>query len=197
MPGVAQSANRGNEPSDNADRAGVTVEGKQTEAGTMERYLLILDMDMLAFDAQRDLAPINYLAERGAVQHCEVVVLSLVTDRPRLPSTELLLGARMGKMPVAPRPDHDTAAVAEHRMNLAVQHLRTLGCKASGIISDEDLLSAVRAETRHHDYEQVILMAGRQRAGALSGLLHTDPIHRLRRQLGDRLIIFPSGTVDT
>ena len=163
----------------------------------MERYLLVLDMDMLAFDAQRDLAPINYLAEQGATRRCEVVVLSLVTDRPRLPSIELLLGARIGKMPVAPRPDHDIAAAAEHRMSLAVQHLRTLGCEASGIVSDEDLLTAVRAETGHHDYEQVLLMAGRQHAGPLSRALHTDPIHRLRRRLRDRLIVFPSGTAPT
>lgn len=160
----------------------------------MRRHLLVLDMDMLAFDAQRDLKPINYLVDARAGQECEVVVLSLVTDRPRLPSTELLLGARIGKLPVAPRPDHDVGAAAEHRMRLAVQHLTTLGCRASGIVSDQELVMAVRAETQHADYDQVILMTGRQRSSLSSRVLRTDPVHRLRRHLKDRLVVFTSET---
>jgi len=49
-------------------------------------------------------------------------------------------------------------------MHRAVQHLRGIGCQASGIISDGDLLEAVRAETRAHDYDQVILATSRQGA---------------------------------
>jgi hypothetical protein len=32
-------------------------------------------------------------------------------------------------------------------MDLAVQHLQTTGCQASGLISDEDLVKAVHSET--------------------------------------------------
>ncbi len=116
----------------------------------MGRYLLVLDMDLLAIDEQLDLAPINYLVARQEQEPCEVVVLSLVNTRQtRLPAMELLLGAQIGKFPVAPRADHDISAAAEHRMNLAIRHLKTIGCRASGLISDEqDLLKAVRSETR-------------------------------------------------
>jgi hypothetical protein len=47
-------------------------------------------------------------------------------------------------------------------MNLAVRHLRAIGCQASGIISDQELVQAMRAETRSHDYDEVILATGRQ-----------------------------------
>jgi hypothetical protein len=69
----------------------------------MRRYLLVLDMDLLAMDEQHDLEPINYLVARQEQEPCEVVVLSL-TEASQLtrPAPELLLGARVGKFPVAP-----------------------------------------------------------------------------------------------
>ena len=157
----------------------------------MQRYLLVLDMDLLAVDDKLDLEPINYLVAQQEREPCEVVVLSLVdTTQAKLPAMELLLGAQVGKFPVAPRPDHDISAAAEHRMNLAVRHLRVIGCQASGLISDEDLVKAVRSETRAHDYDEVILATGRQDGSRLAGLLGRDPVRQLRRQWGDRLIVF-------
>ncbi|HEV3295614.1 MAG TPA: hypothetical protein VG123_42105, partial [Streptosporangiaceae bacterium] len=100
---------------------------------------------------------------------------------------------RAGKFPVAPRPDHDISAAAGHRMNLAVRHLKTIGCQANGLISDEDLVKAVRSETRSHDYDEVILATGRQEGSWLARVMGRDPVHRLRRQLGQRLIVFPGG----
>lgn len=159
----------------------------------MRRYLLVLDMDLLAVDAELDLEPINHLVARQEQEPCEVVVMSLVRSRQaRLPAMELLLGARIGKFPVAPKPDHDITAAAEHRMNLAMRHLRTIGCQASGLLSDEDdLVKAVRAETRRHDYDEVILATGRQGGSPLARGLRRDPVHQLRRRLGARLIVFP------
>ena len=161
----------------------------------MRRYLLVLDMDLLAVDAELDLAPINYLVARQEQEPCEVVVMSLVRSRQaKLPAMELLLGARVGKFPVAPKPDHDLSAAAEHRMNLAMRHLKTIGCQADGLLSDEDdLVKAVRAETRRHDYDEVILATGEQGGSALARGLHLDPIHQLRRRLGARLIVFTRG----
>jgi hypothetical protein len=161
----------------------------------MGRYLLVLDMDLLAIDEQLDLAPINYLVARQEQGPCEVVVLSLVNTRQtRLPAMELLLGAQIGKFPVAPRADHDISAAAEHRMNLAIRHLKTIGCRASGLISDEqDLLKAVRSETRAHEYDQVILTTSRQRGTRLARALRLDAIRQLRRRLGERLIEFPAA----
>ena len=159
----------------------------------MRRYLLVLDMDLLAVDEKYDLEPINHLVERQQQAPCEVVVLSLV-GHPQLPAMELLLGARVGKFPVAPPPDHDIAAAAQHRMNLAVRHLKTIGCQASGIISDEnDLVKAVRSETRGHTYDEVILATGRQRPSWLTRMLRRDPVHQLQRQWGKRLIVFRHG----
>ena len=90
----------------------------------MRRYLLVLDMDLLAMDEEYDLEPINYLVAKQEQEPCEVVVLSLVDmSQTKLPAMELVLGARVGKFPVAPKPDHDISAAAEHRMNRAVQHL--------------------------------------------------------------------------
>jgi len=165
----------------------------------MRRYLLVLDMDLLALDEELDLEPINYLVTRQEQERSEVVVLSLVATRQaKLSSLELLLGAAQGthvpqKFPRAPRPDHDINAAAEHRMNRAVRHLRTIGYQASGFISDEELVKAVRAETRRHDYDEVILATGRQGGTWLPRSLHLDPIHQLRRRWGRRLTVFTSG----
>jgi hypothetical protein len=161
----------------------------------MRRYLLVLDMDLLAVDEELDMEPINYLVARQEQEPCEVVVMSLARTRTtRLPAMELLLGARVGKFPVAPRPDHDLSVAAEHRMNLAVRHLTTIGCQASGLISDEDhLVKAVRSETHGNDYDEVILATGRQGGSWLARVLHLDPIHQLRRRWGQRLVVFPLG----
>ena len=160
----------------------------------MRRYLLVLDMDLLAVDEQLGLQPISYLLARQEEQSCQVVVLSLA-DRheARLPALELLLGtsSNITKFPVAPQPDHDIGAAAEHRMNLAVRHLRLIGCRASGFISDDDLVTAVRTETRVHHYDQVILATGRQPGSWMARALRRDPAHRLRPRLGQRLIVFP------
>src|SRR5258708_40343930 len=111
----------------------------------VRRYLLVLDMDLLAVDEELDLEPINHLVARQEQEPCEVVVMSLARSRQaRLPAMELLLGAPVRKFPLAPRPDHDIGTAAEHRMNLAVRHLKPIGCQASGLLSDEhDLVKAV------------------------------------------------------
>ena len=121
-------------------------------------------------------------------------MLSLADHRQaRLSALELLLGtsSNITKFPVAPRPDHDLGAAAGHRMNLAVRHLRLIGCQASGLISDDDLVTAVRTETRVHHYDQMILAAGRQPGTWLGRALRRDPAQRLRPRLGQRLIVFP------
>jgi len=162
----------------------------------MRRYLLVLDMDLLAMDEEHDLEPINYLVAQHEQGPCEVVVLSLVdTSQAKLPAIELLLGAQAGKFPVAPKADHDTAAAAEHRMNLALRQLKTIGCQASGVLADQDLVKAVRAETARHDYDEVILATGRQESPALARITGRDPVQQLRRKWRDRLIVFPARRV--
>ena len=44
-----------------------------------------------------------------------------------------------------------------------------------------------------HDYDEVILATGRQGGSVLARGLHLDPVHQLRRRLGQRLIVFPRG----
>ena len=78
-------------------------------------------------------------------------------------------------------------------MDLAVRHLQTIGCQASGLISDQDLVKAVRAETRGHDYDEVILATGRQKGPGLARLVGRDPVQQLRRKWGQRLIVFSAG----
>jgi hypothetical protein len=106
---------------------------------------------------------------------------------------ELLLGVQVGKFPVAPTPDHDVTSAAEHRMNLAVRHLKAIGCEASGVISDEELVKAVRLESRGHHYDEVILATGRQDDAKLARVIHLDPVHKLRRRWGNRLVVFSGG----
>jgi hypothetical protein len=167
----------------------------------MRRYLLVLDMDLLALDEELDLGPINYLVtrqEQERSEQSEVVVLSMVATRQaKLSPLELLLGAVTSrgayipaKFPSAPQPGHDINAAAEHRMHRAVRHLRTIGYQASGLISDEELVKAVRAETRRHNYDEVILATGRQGGTGLARGLRLDPIHQLQRRWGQRLVIF-------
>src|SRR5262249_18122915 len=138
--------------------------------------------------------PISYLLARQEEQPSEVIVLSLADHRQaRLPALELLLGtsSNITKFPVAPQPDHGIGAAAEHRMNLAVRHLRMIGCQASGLISTADLATGVRAEPRVPPYDQVIMATGRQPGTWLARALHRAPAHRLRPLLGQRLIDFP------
>jgi hypothetical protein len=160
----------------------------------MRQYLLVLDMDLPAAGEQFDPDLASYFAARQEREPCEVAVLSLVdTRQTKLPAIELALGAQAGKFPVAPRPDHDISKAAEQRMNLTVRHLKEIGCQASGIISDEDLVKAVRSETRGHDYDKVILATGRQRGKWPARLLGRDPVHQLRRHWGQRLTVFSQG----
>jgi hypothetical protein len=167
----------------------------------MRRYLLVLDMDLLALDKELDLQPINYFVAQQEQQPCEVVVLSLVATRQaKLSPLELVLGAATGhaqqapaKYPIAPQPGHDINAAAEHRMNLTVRQLKTIGCQASGLISDQDLVKAVAAETRAHNYDEVILATGRQEGTRMARGLRLDPVHQLRRRWGQRLTVFASA----
>ena len=161
---------------------------------TVRRYLLVLDMDLLAVDEEFDLEPLNYFVAQQEREPCAVEVMSLVNNGPaKLPAMELLLGARVGKFPVAPRPDHDISAAAEHRMNLAVRHLRAIGCQADGIISDEDdLVKAVSAETSATTTPAWCWRWAAARVAAGAGM-HLDPVHRLLRRLGPRLVVFPLG----
>lgn len=165
----------------------------------MQRYLLVLDADLLIGDEELHRGPVSHLAALHDQESSEVVVLSLASPPPRGSIMELLLGAGISigtVVPVlsrAPRPDHDVSAAAEHRMHRAVQHLKEIGCQASGIISDRDLLEAVRAETRAHDYDQVILATSRQGDPWLARLLRRDPVHRLRRRYKQRLTVVSLG----
>ena len=76
-------------------------------------------------------------------------------------------------------------------MKLAVRHLKAIGCQASGLISDQGLVKAVRSETAIHDYDEVILATGRQAGSGLARFTGRDPVQRLRRTWGERLIVFP------
>jgi len=161
----------------------------------MPRYLLVLDTDLPSGDGQLDLEPIDRLVTRQE-QPCQVTVLSLVDNRQgRLPRGELLLGGAAGgyqagtKFPVAPKAGHDMSAAAGHRMHSAVRQLKSIGCQASGIISDEDLAKAVRSEARGHEYDAVILATGRQSGTRLARILGRDPVHQLRRHWRRRLIV--------
>ena len=161
----------------------------------MRRYLIVLDMDFLAADEELGLEPINYLVAEQEQGPCEAVVLSLTdTSESKLPATEMLLGAQMGVFPKAPRPKHDVGADAEHRMNLTVRHLTTIGCEASGFISDsDDLVKTVPPEVRRHDYHAVLLVSSKRHGSPLTRLLHLDPVSRLRWRLGRRLVLFSLG----
>jgi hypothetical protein len=171
----------------------------------MRRYLLVLDTDLLALDEKPGPEPVNYLSERQEQEPCEVVVLSLVdTGQTKPSSLELLLGGATShatsapaKFPTASRPDHDVSAAAERRMNLTVRQLKTIGCQASGLISDEDLVKAVDAETRGHDYDEVILAISGHDGSWLARTLHLDPVHHLERRWGKKLSVFATSPAPT
>lgn len=157
----------------------------------MRRYLLVLDMDLLAMDEEHNLEPIDYLVAKQEQEPGEVVVLSLVTNQPKI-HIERLAGAGIPKHPsLVPSPDH--GADAEHRMSRAVQHLKMIGYQASGIISYDDLVTAVRLETRSHDYNEVILATGRHEGSGVARILGRDPVQQLRKKWGQRLMVFPDG----
>jgi hypothetical protein len=158
----------------------------------VRRYLLVLDMDLLAVDEQCEMGPIDYLVARQEHEQCEVVVVSLATDQTQS-AGEMLIFAQLGRMPLARPPDSGMRAVAEHRMDLAIHYLKVIGCEASGLVSDEDLVNAVRSETRARDYDGVIVAAARPGGSGLARTLHLDPVHQLRRRWGKRLIVCQPG----
>ena len=164
----------------------------------MQRYLLVLDTGLPVGDEALDRVLAGCLAARPDQERGEVVVLSLASS-PRGSTMELLLGAGISiatVVPVlarAPQPDHDAGAAAEHRMHRAVQQLTRIGWQARGIISDSDLLSAVRAETRVHDYDQVIFATSRQGGPWLARLLRRDSVHRLGGRCKQPLTVVPLG----
>ncbi len=49
---------------------------------------------------------------------------------------------------------------------------------------------SVRAETRAHDFDEMIVALGCQGGARLARGLYLDPIHQLRRRKGQRLVIF-------
>jgi len=53
----------------------------------VRRYLLVLDMNLLAADERCELGPISYLVARQEHERCEVVVLPLRTCCPAVPPT--------------------------------------------------------------------------------------------------------------
>ena len=167
----------------------------------MQRYLLVLDTGRLALGQEPGQEPISYLAGRQQQEPCEVVVLSVVdSNQTKLSSLELLLGAATAqgqsapaKYPTAPRPGHDVNAAAEHRLNRVVRHLTTIGCQASGLISDADLVKAVDAETSRNEYEEVILATSGRDGSFLARALHLDPVRHLRRRWGKKLTVFTAG----
>jgi hypothetical protein len=155
----------------------------------MRRYLLVVDMGRPALGEEHDLEPITYLAARPGQEPCEAVVLSLARSRP----AELRAGAGLPRQPGPARPADDGASAdARHRMDRAVQHLKNVGCPATGIVSHGDLVTAVRAETSARHYDEVILATGRPEVSRRSRIAGRDPMHQLRRALGDRLIVFPA-----
>ena len=164
----------------------------------MQRYLLVLDTDLPVTDEVPIRGAVAPLAAGDAQERPDVVVLSLVSG-PRGSTMELLLGGATSigtAAPVltrAPQADHDVGAAAEHRLHRAVQQLTAAGCQASGIVSDHDMLEAVRAETRAHDYDQVILATSRPGGPWLARLLRRDPVHRLRRRCKQPVTVVPLG----
>jgi len=106
----------------------------------MRRYLPVLDADLLAMDDKLDLAPISYLAGQQQQEPAEVVVLSLVgSGQPKLSPLELVPGGPAAAYSPRPSsrlrsgPTMTAARAAEHRMNLTVRHLTTIGCQASAV----------------------------------------------------------------
>ena len=80
-------------------------------------------------------------------------------------------------------------------MDRAVRYLTAIGCQASGLISDQDLVTAVDAETRGHDYDEVILATSGHDGSWLARTLRLDPIHHLERRWGKELTVFTAGPV--
>ena len=70
----------------------------------MRRYLLVLDMDLLAQNEELDLEPINYLAARQEQERGEVVVLSVIANRQVKLSRWSSFWALLPPTPRLPRP---------------------------------------------------------------------------------------------
>ena len=125
-----------------------------------------------------------------------MVVLTLVRTRQALmpPFAALYTADKIGRYLAKPVPGHDVAA-AEHRMNPAVLQLERPSCHAVGVITGQRQLdTAVRAEIRGHDYDELLLVPGRSNSW-LARLLRLDPVHRFRLRPGHRLTVFPLGAV--
>jgi len=82
-------------------------------------------------------------------------------------------------------------------MNLAIHYLKVIGCEASGLVSDEDLVNAVRSETRARDYDGVIVAVGRLEgsgAGPCRASGPASPVAQALGQTADRMSAWPGAT---
>jgi hypothetical protein len=61
----------------------------------------------------------------------------------------------------------------------------------------QDLVKAVDAETRSHDYDEVILATSGHDGSWLARTLHLDPVHHLERRWGKKLTVFAAGSLTT
>jgi hypothetical protein len=50
--------------------------------------------------------------------------------------------------------------------------------------------AAVDAETRRHEYDEIVLMTSNQEGSWLARTLHLDPIHKLQHRWGKQLTVF-------
>jgi hypothetical protein len=157
----------------------------------MPRCLLVLDIGLPTFDVRFAEQPLNYFVTRQAQEPYEVYVLSLVDTRGAfLATAESMAIASVGviRRSRPPGPERDIYAAARERMHRVVKQLAASGCRAEGCISDDDLLTAVGQECDRRDFDEVVvvdnLKVRRRRR------LRTGPVHRLRRRLGSRLVVF-------
>lgn len=149
------------------------------------RLLAVVGDELLGADDARDWAFLESLVAVNSPGSIDVEVLVLINQPAASIAYANPLGRATGRMAAGPEPSrepYDAADSARQRLSRSLQHLRSLGMRATGDIEEGDPYRLVRGKAADGHYDRVVLLLQNKRS-RLARILHQDVAARLRRSL--------------
>jgi len=126
------------------------------------RQLVVIADELLGGDDARDWAFLEALVAANSPDSIEVEVVALINEPDRRFSFSSPLGqvlsAGAGSVARPPAEPYDASDSARQRLDRALQHLRSLGIRATGEIATDDAYRLVRRRAKGGSYDGVLLV---------------------------------------
>jgi hypothetical protein len=126
------------------------------------RLLVVIADELLVGDDARDWAFLESLVAASSPDSIEVEVVALINERDRAFRFSSPLGqvlsAGAGSVGRPPAEPYDASDSARQRLDRALQHLRSLGIRATGDIAADDAYRLVRRRGKVGSYDRVLLV---------------------------------------